>query len=64
MGVPGILFGTPATAVIYRLLRTSVRSRLRSKSIDPRDPSLPPEEEFEEDLEEGDETTQSSPSHR
>ena len=64
MGVPGILFGTPATAVIYRLLRTSVRSRLRSKAIDPRDPSLPPEEEFEEDLEEEDGTTQSSPSHR
>ncbi len=45
MGVPGILFGTPATAVIYRLLRASVRSRLRCKAIDPRDPSLPPEEE-------------------
>lgn len=28
LGIPGILFGTPATAVIYQLLRTSVRSRL------------------------------------
>ena len=49
LGVPGILFGTPATAVIYRLLRTSVRTRLRNKSIDPVDPPFPlPEEEPEE----------------
>lgn len=47
LGIPGILFGTPATAVIYRLLRTSVRSRLRQRNIDPKDPQfpLPPEED-------------------
>lgn len=47
LGIPGILFGTPATAVIYRLLRTSVRSRLRHRNIDPKDPQfpLPPEED-------------------
>ena len=47
LGIPGILFGTPATAVIYRLLRTSVRSRLRQRTIDPKDPQfpLPPEED-------------------
>ena len=47
LGIPGILFGTPATAVIYRLLRTSVRSRLRQGNIDPKDPQfpLPPEED-------------------
>ena len=47
LGIPGILFGTPATAVIYRLLRTSGRSRLRQRNIDPKDPQfpLPPEED-------------------
>lgn len=47
LGIPGILFGTPATAVIYQLLRTSVRSRLRQRNIDPKDPQfpLPPEED-------------------
>lgn len=47
LGISGILFGTPATAVIYRLLRTSVRSRLRQRNIDPKDPQfpLPPEED-------------------
>ena len=47
LGIPGILFGTPATAVIYRLLRTSVRSRLRQRNIDPKDPQfpLPPDED-------------------
>ena len=47
LGIPGILFGTPATAVIYRLQRTSVRSRLRQRNIDPKDPQfpLPPEED-------------------
>lgn len=47
LGIPGILFGTPATAVIYRLVRTSVRSRLRQRNIDPKDPQfpLPPEED-------------------
>lgn len=47
LGIPGILFGTPATAMIYQLLRTSVRSRLRQRNIDPKDPQfpLPPEED-------------------
>ena len=47
LGIPGILFGTPATAVIYQLLRPSVRSRLRQRNIDPKDPQfpLPPEED-------------------
>ena len=47
LGIPGILFGTPATAVIYQLLRTSVRTRLRQRNIDPKDPQfpLPPEED-------------------
>ena len=47
LGIPGILFGTPATAVISQLLRTSVRSRLRQRNIDPKDPQfpLPPEED-------------------
>ena len=47
LGIPGILFGTPATAVIYQLLRTSVRSRPRQRNIDPKDPQfpLPPEED-------------------
>ena len=47
LGIPGILFGTPATAVIYQLLRTSVRSRLRQRNIDPKDPQFPllPEED-------------------
>lgn len=50
-GVPGILFGTPITAVLYRILRSSVRTRLRSKEIDPRDPPFPLPEEEEEDEE-------------
>lgn len=47
LGIPGILFGTPATAVIYQLLRTSVRTRLRQRNIDPKDPQFPltPEED-------------------
>ena len=47
LGIPGILFGTPATAVIYRLLRTSVRSRLRQRNIVPKVPQfpLPPQED-------------------
>ena len=40
LGIPGILIGTPATAVLYRLLRTSVRTRLRERQIDPADPRL------------------------
>lgn len=40
LGIPGILIGTPATAVLYRLLRSSVRTRLREKGIDPADPRL------------------------
>ena len=50
-GVPGILFGTPITAVLYRILRSSVRTRLSSKEIDPRDPPFPLPEEEEEDEE-------------
>lgn len=49
MGIPGILIGTPATAVIYRLFRSAVYSRLRKKNIDPNAPQLskrqPPEED-------------------
>lgn len=46
LGVPGILFGTPATAVIYRLFRSSVRTRLHNRQIDVKDPQFPlPEEE-------------------
>lgn len=41
LGIPGILFGTPATAVLYRLFRSSVRARLRTRAIDPKNPSLP-----------------------
>lgn len=40
MGIPGIWLGTPLTAVIYRLFRSSVRSRLRKKNMDPMDPKL------------------------
>ena len=40
LGIPGILIGTPTTAVIYRLFRSSVHSRLREKNIDPHDPRL------------------------
>ena len=52
LGIPGILIGTPATAVIYRLLRTSVHTRLRERGIDPNDPKL------EEPLPEGQEPGQ------
>lgn len=34
LGIPGILIGTPTTAVIYRLFRSSVYERLRAKNID------------------------------
>lgn len=40
MGIAGIWLGTPLTAVIYRLFRTSVRTRLRKKHLDPDDPRL------------------------
>lgn len=40
MGIPGIWLGTPLTAVIYRLFRSSVRGRLRKKNMDPMDPKL------------------------
>lgn len=40
MGIPGILIGTPATAVIYRLFRSAVYGRLRDKHINPQDPQL------------------------
>ena len=56
LGIPGILIGTPTTAVIYRLVRTSVRERLREKEIDPLDPRLsdpiPVEEEGQQTPEE------------
>lgn len=56
LGIPGILIGTPTTAVIYRLVRTSVRERLCEKQIDPQDPRLsdpiPVEEEGQQQLEE------------
>lgn len=45
LGIPGILIGTPATAVVYRLLRTSVRSKLQKKGMDPQNPQLGPVEE-------------------
>ena len=48
LGIPGILSAhRRPTAVIYQLLRTSVRSRLRQRNIDPKDPQfpLPPEED-------------------
>lgn len=48
LGIPGILFGTPATAVLYRLFRSSVRARLRTRAIDPKNPSLLQEEGTEE----------------
>ncbi len=41
LGIPGILIGTPLTAVIYQLLRNAVTVRLKEKSIDPKDPHLP-----------------------
>lgn len=44
LGIPGILFGTPATAVLYRLFRSSVWARLRTRAIDPKNPSLLQEE--------------------
>lgn len=49
LGIPGILIGTPAMAVLYRLLRTSVHNRLREKGINPADPRLSaPAEKAEE----------------
>lgn len=48
MGIPGILIGTPATAVIYRLFRSSVYQRLRDKNINPNDPRLSQHEPIEE----------------
>ena len=49
LGIPGILIGTPATAVVYRLLRSSVRARLREKEIDPADPRLSAPSPFEDE---------------
>lgn len=54
MGIAGIWLGTPLTAVIYRLFRTSVRTRLRRKNLDPNDPKLTAPTPFADaDLEEG-----------
>ena len=49
LGIPGVLFGTPITAVLYRLFRTSVRSRLRAREIHPKNPALSGEETFSEE---------------
>ena len=40
LGIPGILLGTPVTAVLYRLFRQRVRARLTQKGLDPEDPHL------------------------
>lgn len=53
LGIPGILIGTPTTAVIYRLVRSSVSRRLKAKGIDETDPRIAgpiplPEEETPE----------------
>ena len=47
LGTPASLFGPPARAVISRRPPPSVRSRLRQRNIDPKDPQfpLPPEED-------------------
>ncbi len=49
MGIAGIWLGTPLTAVIYRLFRTSVRSRLHKKHLDPDDPRLTAAGPFEDE---------------
>ncbi len=49
LGIPGILIGTPATAVLYRLFRSDVHARLREKHIDPQDPRLSQPTPFEEE---------------
>lgn len=49
LGIPGILIGTPTTAVIYRLFRSSVHTRLREKNIDPQDPRLSQPASFEDE---------------
>lgn len=49
LGIPGILIGTPTTAVIYRLFRSSVHTRLREKNIDPQDPRLSQPTPFEDE---------------
>ncbi len=41
LGIPGIIVGTPATAVLYRLLRTSVYDRLAAQN--PPSPASPEE---------------------
>lgn len=48
LGIPGILIGTPTTAVVYRLYRSTVRARLREKHIDPQDPRLTQPSPFED----------------
>ena len=40
LGIPGILLGTPVTAVIYRLFRRRVRERLEKRGMDPDNPHL------------------------
>lgn len=50
LGIPGILIGTPTTAVIYRLFRSSVLRKLRAKDIDPQDPRLTNPVSTEDDM--------------
>ena len=47
LGIPGILFGTPATAVTHQPRPPRGGNRLRQRNIDPKDPQfpLPPEED-------------------
>ncbi len=61
MGIPGIWLGTPFTAVIYRLFRTSVRARLRKKHINPQDPRLVAPSYAEEASKEMEEAGQQAP---
>lgn len=46
-GIPGILLGTPFTAVIYRLLRRTTSAKLKEKGIDPNNLEERPVLEFE-----------------
>lgn len=50
LGVPGILLGTPLTAVIYRLLRRSVTQKLTDKNIRPEKLDVKPRNQHEPPL--------------
>lgn len=41
-GIPGVLLGTPIAAVLYRLLRTATKTRLREREVDPRQLEVAP----------------------